>query len=279
MTRASHGDLSRQRASTVQWKVARVTALGEVFQSGRLVGTAVRLTIQVLLTTSLWRALYAETESSAGLDRDQAVTFAVLAALSLQIRGMDRSAARDTLIQHMYDGTVLYWYLRPLPARHYYCIRAVGDQLYGALWTLIGYTACLVSGIVAPPVSGSVAALFAVSLLFGQITVYYLFLLADLICFWTMLNNSAVLILRFIQNLLSGVFAPLWFFPGWFIDVSSFLPFQGTLNTPLSIYVGRIPVGTALREIATQLVWCLLLAGISRKIWSQASKRVTVQGG
>jgi ABC-2 type transport system permease protein len=169
--------------------------------------------------------------------------------------------------------------MRPLPPRRYYLIRAVGDQAYGFCWVLLGYAICLLLGIVAPPVSAGAAGAFAMSLLLGQVTLYYLLLTVDLLCFWTVVNSAAVQILRFAQNLLSGVFAPLWFFPGWFVTLSSVLPFQGTLNVPLSLYIGRIPLSGAAKELAVQAIWCALLAALTRLMWRRAARRVTVQGG
>lgn len=268
----------RVRASR-QWRAARITPLGEVLQPGRITGTAVRLAVQIFLVTFLWRALYTGVESSAGLNQDQAVTYAVLAVLCLQIRGLNRAISWDGLLQHVREGSILYWFMRPVPPWRYYLIRAVGDQAYGFVWLLAGYAICLAAGLVAPPASASAAAASAVSLLLGQVTMYYLLLVVDLLCFWTIKNQSAIEILGFAQNLLSGVFAPLWYFPGWFIALSAVLPFQGTLHVPLSLYIGRIPVGRAPVEIAVQVGWCLLLAALTRLMWRRAAERVTVQGG
>jgi ABC-2 type transport system permease protein len=118
-----------------------------------------------------------------------------------------------------------------------------------------------------------------VSLLLGQIVLYYLTLLIDLLCFWTIQNNSALLILQFAQNLLSGAYAPLWFFPGWFVAMSAVLPFQSTLNVPLSLYIGRIPLSDLPAQLAVQAVWVLLLALLTRLLWRRAAARVVSQGG
>lgn len=265
--------------SVAQWRVARVTPLGEFAQPARITGTAVRLAAQVFLVVCLWRSLYSQVETSAGLAREQAVTYAVLAVLALQIRGLDRSASRDTMLQHIQEGTVLYWFVRPIPPRRYYLVRAVGDQLYGFAWVIVGYAICLAAGAVKPPASASAATAFAVSLLLAQIIMYQLLLAVDLVCFWTLQNNAALTILRFLQNLLSGVIAPLWFFPDWFLTMSSALPFRYTLDVPLSLYIGRSPVGEAPRLLAIQLLWCVLLAGLTRLMWRKAAGVVTVQGG
>lgn len=262
-----------------QWRAARVTPLGELLQPVRITGAAVRLVLEIALVTLLWRALYAGVESSAGLDREQAVTYAVLAVLALRMRGGERELSADSVLVHVQEGTILYWFVRPLRPGRYYLIRAAGDQAYGLAWVLAGYLTCRAIGIVSPPASAGAAVAAAVSLLLGQITLYYLLLIVDLFCFWAVMNKSAVQILGFAQSLLSGAFAPLWFFPGWFIALSAVLPFQGTLNVPLSLYIGRIPVAEAPREIAVQVAWCVLLAGVTRLLWRRAAERVTVQGG
>jgi ABC-2 type transport system permease protein len=104
-------------------------------------------------------------------------------------------------------------------------------------------------------------------------------LILDQLCFWTVRNNAAMLILIFAQNLLSGVYAPLWFFPDWFITLSGFLPFQATLSVPLSLYIGRIPLSDAWEQLAIQGFWVVALTLFTRFLWRRAARRVISQGG
>lgn len=133
------------------WRTARVTPLGELHTPPRMTAALLRLTVQVVLVASLWRGLYASTGSTAGMSRDQAVTYAVLAVLAIRIRELDQYSGRDTVQQHMHFGTIVYWYLRPLPPQRYYALRALGEQLYGFAWALTGYAICLAAGVVQPP--------------------------------------------------------------------------------------------------------------------------------
>jgi ABC-2 type transport system permease protein len=104
-------------------------------------------------------------------------------------------------------------------------------------------------------------------------------LVLDQLCFWTVRNTAAMLILLFAQNLLSGVYAPLWFFPDWFVTMSAFLPFQATLSVPLSLYVGRIPLSDAVCQLSVQAAWVVALALFTRLLWRRAARRVISQGG
>lgn len=264
--------------SVASWRVARVTPLGELNQPGRITANAARLAVQLFLVVMLWRALYATVERSGGLTREQAVTYAVLAILTAQLHYLG-PAPRDSVLQHMRMGTIIYWFLRPLSARRYYLIRAVGAQAYGLAWTLTGYLFCLAIGWITRPASAASAVVFVVSMALGQVLTLQIVTLVDLVCFWTLQNESALLVVRFLQALLSGALAPLWFFPDWFRTLSWVLPFRYTLDVPVSFYVGRLTTGSAPLILVGQVLWCAAVYGLNRWLWRRAAERITVQGG
>ena len=266
-------------ARSGSWLVARVTPLIEVRHRGRIAGTAVMTAVQIFLYVLLWRALYTTTTSSAGLTVHQAVTYAVLAVLVGQTRWSQRGFSRDSVLAHVREGSIAYWFVRPMSPRRYYFLRAVGEAGYAALWGLAGYVVCRLCGVVDAPAGTAVGLVSAVSVVLGQVILYYLILSLDLFCFWAIANNSAVRIFYFVQTLLAGGFVPLWFFPSWLISLSLLLPFQAVLNVPLSIYVGRIGPAAIPVNLAVQLGWCLALMVGTRLLWRRAAGRVTVQGG
>src|SRR5262249_55988689 len=120
-----------ERQSRRAWRAARVTMLSEFYEWGRVTSTLVMLVVRCALTYWLCRALYSTTASSAGLDRRQATTYALLGVFYVAFRTVNRWASRDMLVQHMLEGTIAYWFLRPVSPRRYYCIRATGDLAYG----------------------------------------------------------------------------------------------------------------------------------------------------
>ena len=268
----------RRTRPWAQLRVGRVTPLGEVLAGGRVATKAVRIAVAVFLSVVLWRALYAKTTSEAGLDRDQAVTYAVLATVLVGTRFTAAWINGDTVLQRMQEGTILFWFLRPMSARRYYFVRGLGELGYAQLWLIATVVVCLPLGVMRAPDPGSLPA-FVVSLVLGHAIFYELNLVLDLLCFWTVVNQSAVQIMFFVQTLLSGGFAPLWFFPEWFRTLSLLLPFQGTLNVPVSIYVGRLPASQIAASLAVQLGWVVGLWLFNRWLWERASRRVTVQGG
>lgn len=262
-------------------RVARITPLGELLAPPRMTAAVLRIALQVTLAVYLWRGLYAHSASghTSGLNEDQAVSYAVLAVLAVRIRTLDRRSTRDNVFDRIYDGTIVYWYLRPMPPRRYYALRGLGEQAYGLAWVALGYAVCRALGIVQGPASAEVGLLFLASLLLGQYLLYQLGQLTDLACFWLLQNSGMLMVVQFAQNLLSGAYAPLWYFPGWFVAMSTVLPFGYTLNTPLSLYIGRIAPADAPRDLAVQAAWALGLALLSRLLWRRAGRRVVAQGG
>jgi ABC-2 type transport system permease protein len=177
------------------------------------------------------------------------------------------------------EGTIAYWFIRPISPGRYYMWRQAGDIAYGAMWAVAGYLVLRAVDVITAPGSAAHLLVFGVSLVLGQIVLYYLGQLVDLATFWLVSNGGVTRMYYFIQDLLSGVFVPLWFMPAWLITASVWLPFNAGINVPLSLYVGRTAPSDAARQLALQACWVLLLAAITRWAWTRAARRVTVQGG
>ncbi|HEV2635574.1 MAG TPA: ABC-2 family transporter protein [Actinocrinis sp.] len=261
------------------WRAARVTPLSEFYQWGRVGSALFMLLARASLTYWLWRSLYKNTATSAGMNVREATTYAMLGVFYQSFRVVNRWASRDMLVQHMLEGTIVYWFLRPVSPRRYYCIRTSGDLLYGGCWGALAYTVALTTGLIQAPASLAAGLAAAATLVLGLVILYYLQQLIDLACFWTVVNYQLVIVYGILQNVLAGALVPLWFFPSWFISTDEWLPFQSTLNVPLSLYIGRIPVSRLGQDLAVQAAWIGVLAVVLTLVWRRAGARITVLGG
>jgi ABC-2 type transport system permease protein len=270
---------SHRRQSGRAWRSARVTMLSELNQWGRVTSALFMMVARGALTYWLWSALYKTTDTSAGLNRSQATTYAMLGVFYMSFRTVNRWAARDTMTQHMTEGTIAYWFLRPVSPRRYYCIRQVGDLVYGGCWALLAVAVCAPFGLICAPTSPAAGLASGISLLLGLVILYYLQQLIDLACFWSTVNYQLVVMFGIVQNILAGALIPLWFFPGWFVSADRWLPFQSTLNVPISLYLGLLPLSGAVGQLALQAGWIALLAALTTLVWRRAGARVTVLGG
>lgn len=260
-------------------RLLRVPLLVELTHRSRFLTAAAMGLLQVLLSYFLWHALYAGTTVSAGLTVEGAVGYATLAVLVSRIRWGSRLFSRDSMWALVNDGRILYWFLRAVPPRRYYLSKALGETAYWGGWAALGFVVARLAGIVPPPVGPVAGAIAAASLVLGQVVEYQLLLAVDLLCFWLIANNNARRVYHFTADFLSGAFVPLWYLPDGFVAVVRWLPFQSTVNVPVSVYIGRIAVSGAAGPLALQALWCLLLFAGTRVMWRGAERRVAVQGG
>jgi ABC-2 type transport system permease protein len=188
-------------------------------------------------------------------------------------------ASQETAQSKIRDGSVVFWFVRPLSARRYCAWRGVGESLYATAWLLAGLALGLLTGLVSAPPGWRAAAVALVAYGLGQVVFYHISLLVDLTSFWTITSFGVNRLVAFAQLLLSGGLIPLWFFPGWFRAVSDHLPFAATIHVPVSLYTGRIDVVDAVPFLAEQALWCVLLALAARLMWRRAARRLLVLGG
>ena len=262
------------------WRILRIGVLNERAYRIRLVVAPVTLAVQLYLYDRLWTAVFTHTKVAAGLTLRQTLSYSLIALLIARIRWNSRTFdVRDSLSVAVREGTVVYWFLRPISPSRFYMWRQSGDMVYGAVWAVAGYLVLLFTHVINPPKGVSGAVVFATSLLLGQMVLYYLGQIVDIAMFWLVSNGAIVRMYYFIQDLLSGVFVPLPFMPVVFLTFATWLPFSFGINVPLSLYVGRTPLGHAARELALQALWIVVLAVVARLLWSRAGRRVTVQGG
>jgi ABC-2 type transport system permease protein len=274
-----HADADGRRPHH-SWRIIRLGVLNERAYRVRLVVAPATLAVQLYLYDRLWTAVFSHTTVAAGLTLRQTLTYSLMALLIARVRWNSRTFnVRDSLAVAVREGTVAYWFLRPISPARFYMWRQSGDMLYGAAWALAGYIVLLSTGVIAAPAGIGRALVFALSLLLGQMVLYYLGQIVDVGMFWFVNNSAIVRMYYFIQDLLSGVFVPLPFMPVLLLTFATWLPFSAGVNVPLSLYVGRIPFAHAGRELVLQAGWILVLALLSKWLWSRASHRVTVQGG
>ena len=92
------------------------------------------------------------------------------------------------------------------------------------------------------------------------------------------ISGTKMAVSMFVQFFAGGV-VPLPFFPAGLRAVCELLPFAAMQNIPLRIYGGNIAGANALKGIAFQIIWLVVLILFGKVTMSRALKIVTVQGG
>jgi ABC-2 type transport system permease protein len=162
-----------------------------------------------------------------------------------------------------------YWFSREMGRSAYYLLfRGLPTYLAGML--LFGF------GV---PGEWKAWLAYAASLpLAAMLGIAYRFLF-NIVAFWILEARAVATLATTIALFFSGSYVPLSFFPSWLHAIAAWLPFNGLMNVPAQIFLGKLVGGVLLIELGRQVFWLIALTIGVRSLASVAARRVIVQGG
>lgn len=109
--------------------------------------------------------------------------------------------------------------------------------------------------------------------------VYMLVSLSFGLCaFWITSSRGLINIYFFTVYLLSGELAPLSFYPTWFSQLSSLLPFRYILSFPIELLLNRVTPSQAIGGFLVASLWLVLLYFLTRLLWSRGTFQYQAYG-
>ncbi|MDB5085296.1 MAG: hypothetical protein JWN30_2182 [Bacilli bacterium] len=177
-------------------------------------------------------------------------------------------------------GDIALDLVRPIDFQLRRFTEAIGFFSVEMLWVNIpSFLLFIIVLGITPPKDIFSAIGFLISLLIAFIVSFGLNSIVMMISFWTTNAQGAQIAKKAILDILSGTLIPFDFFPAALKAVVVHLPFQGMAYIPLSIYTGKLTGMAMVQALFEQLGWAIVMLMISRLIWMQASKRITIYGG
>jgi ABC-2 type transport system permease protein len=82
-----------------------------------------------------------------------------------------------------------------------------------------------------------------------------------------------------VHAIFSGYLVPLEMLPSWIGRAAAVLPFRFMLGYPVEILVGLLDPATALRQLAVQWGYVLLLFSLAMMVWRAGVRRFAAFGG
>lgn len=229
--------------------------------------------LQMLLLATVWRAVYDGQSSVDGISLAVMTTYVSISTVHSLIAHDDMD---DWVYERVNTGGVGVDLLRPIPFMEQALWGSVAQLSIKALAiVLVLPVAAAFAGLTAPVALGP----YLVSAVLAWLVNLCLYLLLSSIVFWTLEIGGLNFMYYVINSFLSGALVPLWFMPGWLATALSWLPFQATVFTPTSIYVGQSVGAEAWRAIGVQFGWLVLLGATAALAWRFAIRKTVVQGG
>ncbi|MBA2384679.1 MAG: ABC-2 family transporter protein [Actinobacteria bacterium] len=99
-----------------------------------------------------------------------------------------------------------------------------------------------------------------------------------MITFWTTRVSAIFELAIALELLLSGRLVPLPLMPGWAQEVANVLPFKWSFYFPIDALVGDLSRGELLGGLAMQLLWIVVLTGLTMVVWRFAVRRYSAVG-
>jgi ABC-2 type transport system permease protein len=255
-------------------KMRILTSLAYRFEVFVSVGSNLVL---MLATVFLWKAAYKGVDVVNGLNENQMITYAIVSVLLSSLFQCD---VQNIINNRIREGEIAIDFMRPVNLFGCY----LGEDAGSAVSSLVNrmlpllVISLLFFHMVTPSHAVSWV-LFMVSCVFSFGILWLLSALIGLTAFWVMELGNMGIVKDTIVRIFSGSLVPLWFFPEGVQNVSRYLPFQYTYQTPLGIFIGRLDTAQALQAMLVQGIWIGVLLLLLHWVWSRARKNVLVQGG
>lgn len=232
--------------------------------------------IGMFVVVSFWRAVYDSTTTISGLSFQQTINYILLAQVftSVVMNGVIWWVG-----WWIRDGQIIVEMLRPVDFQWQVLIQVVSSNLMNLIMSLPLAVAALLLFDLRLPTDPAVWGAFAVSILLGQVAVFFFDWMYMCLCFYSTEVWGLGVFREGIVLFLSGVLIPVQMMPDWLRTVANLTPYPQALAMPVSLLSGAVPVEQAPQIWAVQLLWVVFGFFASRWVFKVASRKVTVQGG
>jgi len=224
----------------------------------------------------LWRAIYAQSPTFAGLAFETTIGYIMLARIFQPLGNFDLIFQLGGPLRH---GEIVHLLVRPLDIQLAYYAQGLANlgldlarQLPVALVALLLFQLCW-------PTDPAVWAVFALSALLGRSVLFCLDWMLGCLTLYVTEPWGLWIACLGLTAFLGGGLVPLVMMPEWLRLIVQNTPFAQAIYVPLSLLSGVAPLSDAPRLLLIQLLWLVGMAPLSRLVFAVAIRRITVQGG
>jgi ABC-2 type transport system permease protein len=226
---------------------------------------------------AIFAAFYRASTVTQPMPLEQVITYVWLTQALLLLLPWRYDAEIEAMVR---SGSFAYELLRPVDVYLLWYARALAQRTAPALLRSVPMVVLAVSLLdMGVPASPAAAIAFVVSLVAAVLLSSSITALLSVSLLFTTSGKGVNMLSSSLINVFSGSLVPLALLPGWLATTAELLPFRGLLDTPFSIYLGRLAPSHAAMAIAHQLLWTAALVLLGRWMLARAATRVTVQGG
>jgi len=259
------------------WEIARRGFRRHATYRSATVARIFTGTVFAFIRAYVLLAVYRRTDNIGGFDVTDAVTFAIV---SQGLLSAIEAFGTDEIAQRIRTGDIVTDLYRPLDFQRYSLAEDLGRALYHVLGR--GIPPVVLGALVFDlriDKSPAHLAAFALSVLLGVIISFDLRFIVNLCAFWLFDIRGPLQLQTLVQMFFAGLIVPITFFPAWLESVARALPFAGTLQLPVEIFMGKHAGAGVVATLALQATWAFALYLLGSGVLAIATRKVVVQGG
>jgi ABC-2 type transport system permease protein len=225
----------------------------------------------------IWTAVFHSSAHLAGYTLSQIITYVSVGWI---IRSFYWNTIDQEMAYEVIEGKIAMDFIKPVSIQWMWIFRAMGESAF-RLVLLTLPTAVIVAFIF--PVQGPSSRENFLLFLIGVLGSFFLMGAINFMIGTCAIPLKSILALirakYWLIELLSGLLIPVSFFPESLQKIMAWLPFEHIAYTPLQIYLGKLDRAHALRALAVQWFWVVLLLALANLWWNRASRKITIHGG
>ncbi len=230
-------------------------------------------TVRILVFT----AFYAAQTEPMPLDLNEVITYVCLTQAFLMVMPL---WGRAEIAETIKDGSVAMQLAKPVDFHGYWFADECGKSIYYVIMRAIP-TFVLARFLFDMwiPLDLTVIILFLFSITLAIVLGAAINITAFGTVFWTLDATGIVGFAFTLSTFFSGFLVPIALWPEWLQQIAAWLPFEGLVHLPFSIYLGKLTGGAALTAIFKQSLWVLIFVSLGRLILRRGFSHLVIQGG
>jgi ABC-2 type transport system permease protein len=230
-----------------------------------------------LLRAYLMLALFRTRDVVNGVSLQQAVTFT---GLSQALIAYLMLWGWWEVINQIRSGEIASDLLKPVNYFTFWLAhdvgRAIAHILLRGITLMLGFA--IFFEITLPSSWTQVVAIF-ITMLLGLLISFSWRFLINLSAFWSPDSRGLARVGYSLSYFLSGFLMPMRFFPRWFVQLCSFLPFPYMVNTVIETYLGILTGPELWYAVLLQLAWVVILFFTCQAVLRAGVRKLVIQGG
>lgn len=225
----------------------------------------------------IWTAVFRSSAHLAGYTLAQIITYVSVGWI---IRSFYWNTIDQEMAYEVIEGKIAMDFIKPVSIEWMWIFRAMGESAFRLILLTLP-TAVVVAMIF--PVQGPASRENFSLFLLGVLGSFFLMGAINFMIGTCAIPLKSILALirakYWLIELLSGLLIPINFFPRSLQTIMAWLPFEHIAYTPLQIYLGKLNGAQAVRLLAVQWFWVVVLLALANLWWNRAARKITIHGG